>query len=384
MTRDELGFVGRIGAIAVARLLGLFMVLPVIALWADGLDGATPALVGVAVGGYGLTQALLQIPYGALSDRFGRRAVAAIGLAVFLAGSAIAAMADSIGGVIAGRLLQGAGAVSATLSAWLADRTRAEVRTPAMALFGASIGASFLLALVLGPLLSAAIGVRGLFWLSAGFGALAVALVLTAPTGQTPTRADAGPSDWRAALRRELLVLDAAILLLHAALTAFFVLAPYLLIARIGLPEAEHWRVYALTLALSLPLAIPMIMHDGRGAGSRFLLPSLALLAAGFGLVWAGDTLTLFGAGCAAFFAGFSYLEASLPAEISRRARADQRGTSLGLFSASQFFGAFVGGTAAGWVVGVWGAPAGALAMTVVLAAWFAVSAGFSGARARQ
>ena len=151
-------------------MFGLFMVLPVLAIWANDLVGATPVLVGIAVGGYGVTQALLQIPYGALSDRIGRAPVVIGGLTIFVIGSLLAASATGIWGVIAGRLLQGAGAVSATLSAWLADGTRSTIRTSAMAIFGASIGASFLLALVFGSLLSEAVGVRGLFWLSAGLG----------------------------------------------------------------------------------------------------------------------------------------------------------------------------------------------------------------------
>ncbi|MEL6215821.1 MAG: MFS transporter, partial [Pseudomonadota bacterium] len=172
LSAEELKFIGRMSTVSVSRMFGLFMVLPVLALWADDFANATPILVGIAVGGYGVTQALLQIPYGAVSDRLGRAPVIVFGLSVFLAGSVIAATASGIWGVIVGRLLQGAGAVSATLSAWLADRTRDTVRTPAMAIFGASIGASFLLALVLGPLVSALLGVRGLFWLSAALGGL--------------------------------------------------------------------------------------------------------------------------------------------------------------------------------------------------------------------
>ena len=178
LSRDELRFIGRLSTVSISRMFGLFMVLPVLALWADDFANATPLLVGIAVGGYGVTQAMLQIPYGALSDRVGSPVVIVFGLTVFLIGSVLAATASGIWGVIIGRLLQGAGAVSATLSAWLADRTRPTVRTPAMAIFGASIGASFLLALVFGPLVSAVTGVRGVFWVSAALGGLGVALVL--------------------------------------------------------------------------------------------------------------------------------------------------------------------------------------------------------------
>lgn len=362
---------------SVSRMFGLFMVLPVLAMWSGELQGATPLLIGIAVGGYGVTQALLQLPYGALSDRIGRAPVVVFGLAVFVVGSALAASAETIWGVILGRFLQGAGAVSATLSAWLADRTRSSIRTSAMAIYGASIGASFLLALVLGSLLSESIGVRGLFWSSAALGLLGIALVapfLGAPTARAartapPTR------DWRSVMRPELLALDAAVLILHAALTAFFVLVPFALTDRLGLPADAHWKLYSVTLALSLPLAIPLIARDGRARSSGYLLPALAMLTAGFAaMLFSGQHLVIFAAGCTLFFAGFSYLEAALPAQISRRADPAQRGASLGLFAASQFFGAFVGGVVGGWFVGGAGFDAGLLTMTVILALWFALA----------
>lgn len=376
MRRDELGFIGRVSVVSISRMFGLFMVLPVIALWADDFADASPLLVGIAVGGYGVTQALLQIPYGAVSDRFGRVPVVVFGLAVFLLGSVIAATADSIYGVIVGRLLQGAGAVSATLSAWIADRTREQVRTTAMAIFGAAIGASFLLALVLGPLLSAWLGVRGLFWFSAGLGALGIVLTLT-DGGGAAAKPVVTQREWRwdVLLKADLVRLDLAVLLLHAALTAFFVLAPYLLIDRLALPANEHWKVYTLTLTAALPLVIPMIMRDGRTRSAALLLPAIALLVVGFAMIWgSGASLWLFGLGCTLFFAGFSYLEAALPAEMSRRANPAQRGACLGVFSSAQFFGAFVGGTLGGWFVGGWGAEAGMLALTGLLMFWLVAS----------
>lgn len=363
--------------ISVSRMFGLFMVLPVLALWADDFANATPLLVGIAVGGYGVTQALLQIPYGAVSDRIGRPPVIVFGLVVFLVGSVLAATATGIWGVIIGRLLQGAGAVSATLSAWLADRTRESVRTPAMAIFGASIGASFLLALVFGPLVSAFLGVRGVFWVSAALGAFGIVLVLTDRGGrQTPreiTPSEKVAWDWGVLTRPELLALDLAVLILHALLTAFFVLAPYLLADRIGFPEDELWKVYAATLALSLPIAIPMIALDSRGA-ARFTIAALILIAAGLGLLWLGASVLAFGAGCCLFFGGFSYLEASLPAQMSRRADPAQRGACLGLFSSSQFFGAFVGATLAGAALDQAGPAAGILALLIVVVLWLVLA----------
>lgn len=352
------------------------MVLPVLALWADDFANATPLLVGIAVGGYGVTQAALQIPYGALSDRIGRPAVIVFGLSVFLVGSVLAATASGIWGVILGRLLQGAGAVSATLSAWLADRTRPSVRTPAMAIFGASIGASFLLALVFGPLVSALTGVRGVFWVSAALGLLGVVLVLPDlfdKQSRRPAVQHRPKWDWRVLTRRDLLTLDLAILILHALLTAFFVLAPYLLAGRLGFPENQLWKVYAITLALSLPIAIPMIALDRRGS-AQFTIGALALLMAGLALLWLSASVLASAGGCCLFFAGFSYLEASLPAEMSRRADPTQRGACLGLFSSAQFFGAFVGAALAGLFLDTSGAEAGIMTLLAVVFAWLLMS----------
>ncbi|MEM7764060.1 MAG: MFS transporter [Pseudomonadota bacterium] len=377
-TRQEFSFVAELSAISISRMFGLFMVLPVVALWSRSLNGATPLLVGIAVGGYGVTQALLQVPFGALSDRIGRGPVVVLGLSLFLIGSVIVASADSIHGVIAGRFLQGAGAVSATLSAWLADLTREQVRTISMALFGAGIGVSFLLALVLGPLLANLLRVRGLFWASAACGALGIALTLHAWWRQPKQRviAEKPRTDWRRVLRRELLTLDLAVLGLHAALTGFFVVAPFLLIDRLRFPDSQHWVFYAGTLAASLLIAVPMIALAGRRADRNFNLLAVALMLIGLvSMIWA-STLAWFAVGCTLFFAGFSYLEASLPALLSIRADAGQRGASMGVFSSAQFFGAFVGATVCGWMVGVADAAYGMGALAVIIGVWLLFEAG--------
>ncbi|MEM8548002.1 MAG: MFS transporter [Pseudomonadota bacterium] len=378
INRNELTFVARLSLVSVSRMFGLFMVLPVLAVWVSEFPQATPQLIGIAVGAYGVTQALLQMPYGVLSDKIGRVPVVIMGLTIFAAGSAIVASADQIGGVIIGRLLQGAGAVSATLSAWLADRTRPEVRTPAMAIFGATIGASFLLALVFGPLLSVAIGVRGLFWLSAGLGCFGIALVLpdlgrrALPVATMPAVARVR---WGQVLRGDLLGLDLAVLLLHAALLAFFVLAPFVLMERIGRAPESLWQVYTLTLLASLPITVGMIMIDGRARTARLLQPAVALLVIGtVAMAWSGTSIWLFGTGATLFFGGFSYLEAALPAELSRRADPNQRGASLGVFASAQFFGAFVGSTLAGGFASGTAAGDGLIGMAVVLLLWFVVS----------
>ncbi|MFK8054389.1 MAG: MFS transporter [Woeseiaceae bacterium] len=380
LTKNEIAFVAELSVVSVSRMFGLFMVLPVIALWSKSLTDATPLLIGVAVGGYGVTQALLQVPYGALSDRIGRGPVVIFGLAIFLLGSVIAASSSSIHGLIIGRLLQGAGAISATLSAWLADHTRESVRTMSMAIFGVAIGASFLLALVLGPLLANWVGVRGLFWVSAGCGLLGIVLTAHAMITQ-PRRVQktARPTwQWSEVLRPDLLSLDLAIMLLHAALTGFFVIAPFLLLARFSLPDDQHWKVYTLSLAASLIIAIPMIARDGRHRSGAFMLPSIALLVLGFGGMTMAPGLWWFGLGCTVFFAGFSYLEASLPALISLRADINQRGASLGMFSSAQFFGAFLGATASGWIVGRYSPESAMYCLTALVGLWLLLGMGKS------
>lgn len=339
---------GVITLIAVCRMFGLFTLLPVLAIFAADLDGATPALVGIAVGGYGLTQAALQIPFGALSDRIGRIPVILLGLALFAAGSILAGVSDSIQGVITGRLLQGAGAISATLTALLADATRAEVRTRSMAIFGIGVGASFLMALIAGPVIAAYAGVRSLFWFAAALAAAGALLLTLVPrdTGR-PARSDG--RRLRAAFRPDLIRLDLYVFVLHAILTASFVALPFLLRNGLGLPLGGHWKIYVGALLLSLLGTVPLILADERkGKASTVALAILLLLAGQTVLAVVGSTAVNVFAGLAVFFAGFNFLEAGLPARLSMQAGGDVRGASLGVFSSAQFLGAFAGGAAGG------------------------------------
>lgn len=352
MQASERRAVGVVSVIAIFRMFGLFALLPVLAVFARDLDGATPLLIGIAVGGYGLTQALLQIPAGALSDRIGRVPVILGGLAVFAAGSVLAALSDDIWGVVLGRLLQGAGAISATLTAMLADATRAEIRTRTMALLGVSIGASFLLALILGPLLAAAFGPRSLFWLAAGLAAAAAAVLVLAPGDFHAGKR--GPREpLSAAFRPDLLRLDLFVFLLHAMLTASFVALPIMLGERAGMPLASQWQVYVGALLLSLAGAVPLIIADDRRGKAWTLAAAVALLLCGQGILWATAGSIVFAvAGLAVFFAGFNALEASLPARLSLAASENLRGASLGVFSSCQFAGAFAGGLLGGVLLG--------------------------------
>ncbi len=362
-----------VALMAMCRMFGLFALLPVLALYAADLQDATPMLIGLAVGAYGLTQAALQIPFGAVSDRIGRVPVILFGLALFAAGSIFAAQSDSIYGVIAGRLLQGAGAISATLTALLADATREEIRTRTMAVLGIAIGSSFLLALIIGPVIAAASGVRMLFWLAAVLAAVAALLLLLLPRG---IEKPAEPPDRRirAAFRPELLRLDFYIFVLHALLTASFVALPFLLRNELHLALTDHWQIYVGALLASLLGTVPLIFADERKGKSSTLTIAILLLVSGqLMLAIGGFSLTIVLVALAVFFAGFNFLEAGLPARLSIRASGDLRGASLGVFSSSQFLGAFAGGLIGGrFLAG--GDPSAVFAVCALLAgAWLVV-----------
>lgn len=369
--------IGILALIAMLRMFGLFALLPVLSLYAAQLEGATPLLIGLAVGAYGLTQAGLQIPLGALSDRIGRAPVIVGGLALFAVGSVAAAVSETIWGVIAGRLLQGAGAISATLTAFIADATRSEVRTRSMAIFGIGIGVSFILAVTLGPLIAKPFGVQGLFWLGALL-AVFSALLLTGLPGDARQPVVARSWDLRPAFRGELLRLDFYIFLLHTIVVATFVALPFLLADRLQMPLTGHWKMYVAAILVSLLGTIPLILRDERQGK-----PST--VAAAVVLVFAGQLLlTFMGVGTVPvfialvlFFAGFNFLEAGLPARLSRLADDDRRGASLGVFSSAQFLGAFVGGLIGGRFLAS-GRPADVFFVCALLAAiWLAASSLF-------
>jgi MFS family permease len=348
MLPDERRAVGVVALIAMIRMFGLFALLPVLSVFAGDLEGATPLLIGLAVGAYGLTQAALQIPLGALSDRFGRIPVILGGLAIFAAGSVLAAQSETIYGVIAGRLLQGAGAVSATLGALLADATREQVRTRTMAIFGIGVGFSFLLALVVGPLIAAATSVRTLFLLAAALAGVAALLLVALPRGIQPPPRNESVS-LRAAFRGDLLRLNAYVFVLHTLLTASFVALPFLLRNELKLVMIGHWKIYVLSLLASLLGTVPLIIADERGGKTWTLTAAIVLLLVGeLALALAGFTATTVVVALAIFFAGFNFLEAGLPARLSVAAAGEIRGASFGVFSSSQFLGAFAGGLLGG------------------------------------
>jgi MFS family permease len=372
MDAPERRAVGVIALIAVIRMFGLFALLPVMALYAGELEGATPLLIGMAVGAYGLTQAGFQIPLGALSDRVGRIPVILGGLAVFALGCVVAAVSDSIYGVIAGRLLQGAGAISATLTALIADATREEVRTRSMAVFGVGIGMAFMAAVVAGPLLAARFGVPAIFWMATALTIVAALLLKLLPDIPQIRR----KANWNLlpALRADLLRIDFYVFLLHTIMTATFVALPFVLLRKLEMPLTDHWMMYVGALLVSLLITIPMVMKDHR-RGRRDLI-ALAVVLLGVALLAltfaAFSTKSVFIA-MTLYFGGFNFLEASLPARLSVLAEDAVRGASLGVFSSAQFLGAFSGGLIGGRFLGQ-GDPGNVFFVCALLAAiWLAM-----------
>jgi len=374
MLAAEKRTVGIAALIAMLRMFGLFALLPVLSLYAATLQGATPMLIGLAVGAYGLTQASLQIPLGMLSDRIGRVPVIAAGLVLFALGSSVAALADNIGAVIIGRLLQGAGAISATLAALIADATREQVRTRSMAVFGIGIGLSFLVALIIGPAIAAYAGVPAVFWLAALL-AVASAVMLRLLPAAVPRPAAAHAWRLRPALRADLLRLDCYVFVLHAMLTATFVALPFLLTNTLQVPVTAQWKIYIGALLLSLLGTVPLVLRDERQGKAVILRIAVALVMAGLLMLsFMAFAVTPVFIALVLFFAGFNFLEAGLPSRLSMLADNDARGASLGVFSSAQFLGAFAGGLIGGRFLGA-ERPADVFIVCALLAAiWLAAS----------
>ncbi|MEK1907733.1 MAG: MFS transporter [Pseudomonas sp.] len=357
MSASETRAAGGLALVFAFRMLGMFMVLPVLATYGMDLAGATPALIGLAIGAYGLTQAVLQIPFGILSDRIGRLPVIYVGLLIFAAGAALAANADSIWGVIAGRVLQGAGAISAAVMALLSDLTREQHRTKAMAMIGMSIGLSFAVAMVVGPLLTRAYGLPGLFWVTAGMALLGILIIALLVPKASRTLAHRESNVARQALgatlrNPELLRLNIGILVLHAILMASFVALPLALVDEGALPKEEHWWVYLSALLIGFFGMVPFIIYAEKKRRMKRVLSGavLVLLLCELFFWLFGHSLHALVAGIVVFFTAFNLLEASLPSLVSKVAPAGGKGTAMGVYSTSQFLGAALGGILGGWL----------------------------------
>ena len=364
------------------RMLGLFMILPVFAIYGQELVGYSPIWIGLAIGAYGLTQALLQIPMGILSDKFGRKPIILAGLVVFLIGSVVAALSESIYGVVLGRALQGMGAIASAVLALAADLTREEQRPKVMATIGMFIGLSFTAAMVVGPIVAEAFGLSGLFWFTAVLTVLAM-LMIQFMVPHSVNKAPKGdnvalPEQLSQLIRHpQLMRLNWGVFILHMALTACFITLPKQFVAT-GLALQDHWQLYLPTLLGSFFLMVPFMIFAIKKQKEKLMFSSaITLLTIALLLLWyVPDGFWSLVILVTLFFVAFNYLEATMPSILSRIAPAGVKGSVMGIYSSSQFLGAFCGGLIGGAIVSEFGDKVVFLVMALFSLAWLFLSLG--------
>jgi len=364
----ELKLALTLSSVIALRMLGLFLILPVFMILARDIPGFTPQMGGLAVGIYGLTQAALQQPFGWLSDRWGRRPVLLLGLFLFASGGVVAALADSMYMLIAGRALQGCGAIAGVAMAFAADFTRPERRPISMAIIGLGIGGAFLLSMMLSVPLAMLLGLEGLFWLTVLFGLIGVLLVLTIPRksyvveeAQESAQVDMKPV-WMLAL---------SVFLLHAVMTLLFVVLPPMLVSKYGFMLAEHWKLYVPTMVCSVLIMFPILRSVGKSLAEHLMLPFAFLaLALSMGLMALDVSVAGLGLLITFYFLGFNLLEAAMPSLLARISGSRGRGRRMGVYSTFQFLGAFAGGVTGGGLLGWLGSGDALLAAAAVCLVW--------------
>ncbi len=370
--KGELRLTFTLAGIIALRMLGLFMILPVFMVLARDTPGFTPLLGGLAVGAYGLTQAAFQQPFGWLSDIWGRRRVLLLGMAIFAVGGAVAALAETMTGLIIGRCLQGSGAIAGVAMAFAADRVRPERRSISMAIIGMGIGGAFLLSMVLSVPVANLVGLKGLFWLTAGLALFGMALALTTPSNQTlepdsPPDSPAAPE----AASAVVWLLCLSVFLLHAVMTQLFVVLPGLWVDHYQFALAEHWKMYLPTMLVSVLLVLPVLAKSGgRAAEQKLVVPAFCLLGLALLSMSQISALPWLAVMLAVYFAGFNLLEAAMPALLARVVKQAGRGRRMGLYSTFQFLGAFAGGVSGGWMLGVWGNETALITAAVLCLVW--------------
>ncbi len=363
------------------RMLGLFMILPVFSIFAENLDNTTPLLIGLALGIYGLTQGLLQIPFGMLSDKIGRKPVIAAGLIIFAIGSVVAAYADTIYGVIAGRAIQGAGAIAAALMALAADLSREEHRLKIMSMIGINIGVAFAVAMVVGPIINAWVGMKGIFLLTAILAVMGILVLFkVVPKADSLSfhrDAQLEPSQLSNIIKNtQLLRLDLGIFVLHAVLMATFIAIP-LMLQDAGLESLQHGWLYAPVFLVSIVLMVPfIILAEAKRRMKQVFVGAVLVLAISLLLLMFSDrSLAIITFSLGLFFTAFNLLEASLPSLVAKISPADRKGTAMGIYSSSQFLGAFVGGVMGGWAYGQGGVSLLFLLCMSLVIVWFLLAA---------
>lgn len=388
-SRGERRAASGLAVVFACRMLGLFMVLPVLSVYAVHMPGATPVLIGLAIGVYGLMQGALQIPFGALSDRIGRKPVITAGLLIFVGGGVIAANADHVLTLIAGRALQGAGAVAAAVMALAADLSRERQRTIMMAILGVSIGLAFMLSLVLGPVLAAVGGLSAVFWASTLLGLLAIVVLhLWVPdpavhvvTGQAASHAQS----LKTVLRdTELWRMDAGVFVLHALMTSLFIAAP-LALRDAGVAGADQWQVYLPAVLGAVVVMLPMVyLAERHGHMRAVFLASITLLAASPFLFTVSSHAWVLGIAFAVFFGAFSALEAMMPSRVSKVVGPARKGMALGVYTSCQFFGAFAGGVLGGVLYSIGEAILLFAGNAVLALIWLGIAMGMAGPAQRR
>lgn len=380
MTPSELRATWGLGTVFSLRMLGMFMVLPVLTTYGMALQGASEALIGLAIGIYGLAQAIFQIPFGLVSDRIGRKPLIIGGLAIFVLGSVIAALSDSIWGIILGRALQGSGAIAAAVMALLSDLTREQNRTKAMAFIGVSFGVTFAIAMVLGPIISHKLGLHALFWMIAGLATLGILLtILVVPDSQNHVlNRESGMVKGcfsKVLMEPRLLKLNFGIMCLHILLMSTFVALPGQLEAA-GFAAAEHWKIYLVTMLVSFVSVVPFIIYaEVKRRMKRVFILCISLLLIAEIVLWgSGNSFWELVIGVQIFFLAFNLMEALLPSLISKESPAGYKGTAMGIYSTSQFLGVAIGGSLGGWVDGLFDSQTVFLAGALLATVWLLVS----------
>lgn len=380
MTPKERRATWGLGAVFSLRMLGMFMVLPVLTTYGMALQGASETLIGIAIGIYGLAQALFQIPFGLVSDRIGRKPLIVGGLLIFALGSVIAALSDSIWGIILGRALQGSGAIAAAVMALLSDLTREQNRTKAMAFIGVSFGLTFACAMVVGPIVTHAFGLQALFWMIALLALAGIVITLAVVPSTSDHVLNRESSMVRGSFSKvlnnpRLLKLNFGIMCLHILLMSSFVALP-LAMQQAGLAASNHWKVYLVTMLVSFATIVPFIIYAEKYRRMKqVFMGCVAVLFCAEVLLWrSGLHLWAIIAGIQLFFIAFNVMEAILPSLISKEAPAGYKGTAMGVYSTSQFIGVAIGGSVGGWLYSLQGTGLVFIAGAGLAAIWFVVS----------
>jgi len=373
MNSTERLFALKVSLIMSVRMLGLFMLFPVMSVYAADYDGSTPFLIGIAIGVYGLTQALLQIPFGYLSDRFGRKPILILGLLIFLLGSIVAAYASSIIFVVIGRALQGGGAISAVLMAFLADSISEDNRAKANAFVGFQIGVAFMLSLIIGPIITSRIGLSGLFWVIGLLSIIAMVIVMSLQHSKSVNYYRLSLGAFKENLTRELVALDFSVFSLHLVLASGFIVMPLLIMDNQIVSMIDNWQLYLPAVLLSFIGMIPLIIISEKFKKTKYilLLSIFLLIVSQIIFFTASLNFSVFLITLTIFFVAFNTVEAILPSLLSRTASASKRGLAMGIFSTSQFLGTFVGGAIGGLIYDIYDLNSVFLFTTFIAIIWW-------------